>query len=644
MTVNSEISKITHTGNGATASFPFPFKVLDAQHLRVVVTDEQGVESVIDPQNYSVSGVEEESGSITIAPLASGNQLTILRDTPFTQTYAVTNQSSLRPEQLERQLDLTTMQLQQLDEKIARSVSAPVAGTGEPILFPSPVAGKFLRWSDDGSRIINADAATSTGGGSGSITLPISMANVDGLVSALSAKANQVDVSALSASVSTKVDANYVSGVLGGKADLSSISALQNTISSLEVNDLSNTTITNPLAGQALVYNGSNWVNQNTSGGGGVTSYANLSEVTPYIATRGFSAGTPDEQAEICEFSLSPGKTLLFQQADTTGHAFSNTMHVKRNANYDNNGNSSPGWVNAAGYFKTDVSANSRTNEWALVGVCHSYAPSGGGLGEGGENVGVYAQGHQYNAGSIWGFAGDAKDFSPAGTTPTTVWGAEVGVFANKIHTNNNLLGQLIVGGKANKDPNHFNGALIDRPKFYAGLLIESVNNDNSEATWTNGIAIGDSQSRVASGNTEHILVDNGINIYTDGLTGVWDRGTKDVGLFLNGSYISGHAIRMPALSVISFDGSTGSASIGWNGTRISLSRAAEIGGGLRLTGTTNVGIDMTSMNNSGGHALLHSSYEMQNDGVINYRGNQTGNRLYFKINGSTFYVTGTSG
>ena len=135
MTVSSEVNRAgPYLGNGSTTVFGFGFRILDASHLRVIITSATGAESDLPfPAGYSVSGVGASAGgAITVDPApVTGSKLTILRRVPIVQETDLENQGAYYAETVERSLDFLTMQNQQQAEELQRSVKVP-AGDPDP--------------------------------------------------------------------------------------------------------------------------------------------------------------------------------------------------------------------------------------------------------------------------------------------------------------------------------------------------------------------------------------------------------------------------------------------------------------------------------------------------------------------------------
>jgi hypothetical protein len=131
MTVSTSTSKSgPYAGAGATGPFPVGFYFLENTHLRVIKADASGTEVPLAlSTDYSVTGAGLPSGGTvtTVAPVAVGESLTILRDVPLTQETDYTQSDSFPAESHERALDKLTMGLQQVDELAERAIAFPAS-------------------------------------------------------------------------------------------------------------------------------------------------------------------------------------------------------------------------------------------------------------------------------------------------------------------------------------------------------------------------------------------------------------------------------------------------------------------------------------------------------------------------------------
>lgn len=133
MTIASEVNRSgPYTCNGATTHFPFGFRIYDAAHIRVILTDPQGTESTLSlGTGYTVSGVGQSGGGAvdTAVAYAAGYRVTLILNVPFTQNIDLENQGAYFAETIERAIDQQTQMSLQLKEQVARAVVLPVTSS-----------------------------------------------------------------------------------------------------------------------------------------------------------------------------------------------------------------------------------------------------------------------------------------------------------------------------------------------------------------------------------------------------------------------------------------------------------------------------------------------------------------------------------
>ncbi len=156
-------------GNGATAVYPYGFKIFAATDLRVTVRDpDSNVEYALSyPTHYSVSGVGlAAGGNITLA--GSGNAwqdgsgnldnlwpISIRRVRPLTQTTDIRNQGNYRASIHEDTFDKLAMIDQQQQDEIDRSVKLPETVGSVDATLPVPDALTFIGWNSLGTALVN---------------------------------------------------------------------------------------------------------------------------------------------------------------------------------------------------------------------------------------------------------------------------------------------------------------------------------------------------------------------------------------------------------------------------------------------------------------------------------------------------------
>jgi hypothetical protein len=132
MTVATSTAKSgPYAGSGTTGPFTVGFRFLENAHIQVIRTSSTGVDTTLAlTTDYTVTGAGGASGSVTlVTALAVGQQLTIIRNVPFTQDADYVQNDAFPAESHERALDKLTMQTQQLLEAVNRAAKLPVTST-----------------------------------------------------------------------------------------------------------------------------------------------------------------------------------------------------------------------------------------------------------------------------------------------------------------------------------------------------------------------------------------------------------------------------------------------------------------------------------------------------------------------------------
>lgn len=167
MTISTELRKAgPYLGDGAQTRFPFSFKVFKEADIKVVVADTTtGHErELVLGRDYKVHLQTNQNtvpgGNVVLAaPLAHNDKLVILSHVPYLQPTEITNQGAFYPSVINNGLDRSTIQIQQLAEIQARSLSYPATITGFNPQLPPPEPDKALGYNDDLSGFKNIDIA-----------------------------------------------------------------------------------------------------------------------------------------------------------------------------------------------------------------------------------------------------------------------------------------------------------------------------------------------------------------------------------------------------------------------------------------------------------------------------------------------------
>ena len=119
MVIESQDSKVRYQGNGLGTEWPVPFPVLREEHLHLIVTSSDGLDTPVN-SNYEITGIQEGNISVTYpvtgVALPSGFRLTIYRELPLVQQLDLENGGNFNAEVIEQQFDSAVMQIQQIQE------------------------------------------------------------------------------------------------------------------------------------------------------------------------------------------------------------------------------------------------------------------------------------------------------------------------------------------------------------------------------------------------------------------------------------------------------------------------------------------------------------------------------------------------
>lgn len=170
MTISSTVRKAgPYSGNGATVSFPFTFKVFSASDVLAVRADAAGTETTLAlTTDYTVSLNADQNASPggTVIPavvLAAGLTLTISSALEYLQPVDLTNNGGFYPAVLNTALDRLTILIQQLAEKVSRGLKMAISTPpGVDPTLPVPAPYKIIGWNGAGTGFQNTDPSGSS--------------------------------------------------------------------------------------------------------------------------------------------------------------------------------------------------------------------------------------------------------------------------------------------------------------------------------------------------------------------------------------------------------------------------------------------------------------------------------------------------
>lgn len=128
MSITNTKAKSVYNANGTTTEWNLGFTYDDTvSNVHIYIVDANDNETEVT-NNYSISNgvLTYPTTASGLAPLAEGNKLVIVRDTPRTQDIELTSNGKLNGKVLEGGYDKLTLQVQELTEQVNRAVKIPV--------------------------------------------------------------------------------------------------------------------------------------------------------------------------------------------------------------------------------------------------------------------------------------------------------------------------------------------------------------------------------------------------------------------------------------------------------------------------------------------------------------------------------------
>ena len=161
MTINNTDRRDRYEGNSLATTFAYNFKIFDATDLVVTYTNAADIEvTLLLNIDYSVNDVGEQIGSIIYPlvgdPLTAATFLTLTSAVPENQLSDLQVQTRYDPNTVERMVDRSVVNSQQLAEKDARTLRYSIGGAGGSTEVPVPAAGAtaVLGWNAAGELIL----------------------------------------------------------------------------------------------------------------------------------------------------------------------------------------------------------------------------------------------------------------------------------------------------------------------------------------------------------------------------------------------------------------------------------------------------------------------------------------------------------
>lgn len=214
MTVQKDVTKNIYVGNSSTRTFPFTFEC-PAEHpeyIKVYLMQDDGTALATSDYQLDMDAKQITYPSSGTA-LPEGKKLVIMRELPLQQMMNLVNNGPYFAEDIETAFDECVMAMQQIAEKLNRSIIMSVDIDGDAFVNEVPFeAGKSFRIADDGKSIVLTEDPAKV--------LPL----VQGVYAQTQAQAQSAAASATAAAKSE--DSAFESaGVAGNSAQYASLSA-----------------------------------------------------------------------------------------------------------------------------------------------------------------------------------------------------------------------------------------------------------------------------------------------------------------------------------------------------------------------------------------------------------------------------------
>jgi hypothetical protein len=161
MALQNETSKIQYNGNNSTTtSYAVPFYFFDNAHIKAIVTNSSGVDSILSlGSGFALTGAGNVTGGTltTTAAVPSSSKVTIYREVPATQLTSYAEGGDFPAASHERALDKLTMLAQQMLRSFGRALKFPESVTGVSADLPKPQANNVIGWTAAATGLQNYD-------------------------------------------------------------------------------------------------------------------------------------------------------------------------------------------------------------------------------------------------------------------------------------------------------------------------------------------------------------------------------------------------------------------------------------------------------------------------------------------------------
>ena len=149
MTIGTTTRKNYYEADGVVTVFPYTFKIVEADQLRVYFENAAG-SLFQQTTGFSISGVGEPSGGNVTFDTAPGGSVThvlLIRQTALTQGVDLVPGGKFGANTLEGALDKLTCALQEQEEELSRALTTRTQDGSVGATVPSEQEGSALYWA-----------------------------------------------------------------------------------------------------------------------------------------------------------------------------------------------------------------------------------------------------------------------------------------------------------------------------------------------------------------------------------------------------------------------------------------------------------------------------------------------------------------
>ena len=236
MTISTLVVKNSYNGDGSATSFAYQFPIHTTAELKVIERSALGVETVKTlGTHYSITDNGASGGNVVFgtAP-ASGVTVVLIRDTNLTQEVDYIENDAFPAETHEAAIDKLTLQIQEAQEEIDRSLKISRTSTitsSELTKSAAERANKVLTFDNSGELSLD----TSSVDVSAVAGIASAIANVSSISAAVSAantnSANINTVAASNSSITTLAGISGLGTLAANNANITSLAAITSAIS-----------------------------------------------------------------------------------------------------------------------------------------------------------------------------------------------------------------------------------------------------------------------------------------------------------------------------------------------------------------------------------------------------------------------------